>query len=98
MQDIPEQQDCSKESRAHESKCGETKGKTCAVICSAQQEAQNPRSHEVILILYHCIHYNQYSRLLLKIDTVLTFIIYFYLSVGGGTGITFSAGTTIIPL
>jgi hypothetical protein len=80
---------------------GGPKGKRVSsyVMLNKKHKTQNPwdSSHKVILMLYHCIHYNQCSRLLL-IDTVLTQIIYFYLSVGGGTGITFSAGTTIIPL
>lgn len=43
---------------------GGTKRKTSVVVCSVQQEAQNPRdsSHAVCLILYNCIYYNQFSR------------------------------------
>jgi hypothetical protein len=41
VQDIPKQRDRIKESRVRGAKCGRTKGKTCRVVYSVQQEAKN---------------------------------------------------------
>jgi hypothetical protein len=88
----------AKKAELMKTNAGGPKGKRASSsVASRKKHKIHGTAHMIILKLSHCIHYNQHYRLIL-IDTVPAYIVYFYLSVGGGTGITFSAGMIIMPL